>query len=1030
MFDNNYTIKGIFLTTGLAITTLATAQTQQYRISGQIIDESLGEGIYGATVAATTAKSGTVTDADGQFSINVSDLPTVLKVSFVGYKDVEIEVYDNEEPITIAITENRNLLEQVVVIGYGTQKRSQLTAAIATVNADNLKQPAPSVESALSGAVAGLNVSATSGQPGAASTIRIRGGNSITGGNEPLYVIDGFIIYNDQSATQTGAQNAEAHLDPLSFLNPADIESIEVLKDVSATAIYGTRGANGVIMITTRKGSKDRSNISYSSNFGISTIGKKLDMLNAAQFTEVYNEIRTVENSGELLPTPTASYDWEDAALQTAFQQEHQLSLVGGDDHSRYTISGGYKNQEGIILGTGYTRYSGRINYERDIFARLRAGVNANGAWARQKGLASGGSSWAPNSWIEALTMAPIVPIYNADGSYNYDKNIFSQSGTNPISDLEHVENITENTRLIATGFLQYEPIKRLKVKASIGIDLNHTRQKYYAPSNSTQGVDYGGVAKQGQLDYTTWQGEITADYSHTLAERHALSYLVGYTTQASYRSGFSAHTYGFANDVLTYNSLGSAANYYEPQSSAFNSTLTSWLGRVNYSFDERYNVTATLRADGSSRFAKDHRWGFFPSVGASWNIDREAWAHLGANTDFLQLRLSAGVVGNQEIGDYRFVSNLVNGTYYLGGKSVTANIIGNMSNPELKWETTTAYNLGLGSGFFKGRLNATLDLYYKKTSDLLLNVPVEAVTGFNSVLRNAGSVTNRGVELEVSGIMIERRRFTWKAGFNLAHNTNEITSLGDKVDYFLPDFSSVGTLTYINPLIVKKGEALGTFYGYRFKGIVQNDTDISSLPKQTIKTLEPGVEIYEDVNNDGVVNELDRTILGNSQPVLTGGFNTSLNWHRWDFFLNTQFSVGNKLFNATRCRYERTNIVWNSLAATADRWTKTHPSNELAKATSATSIVSDDRYVEDASFFKFKNIQVGYTLPLKQWTKDARLRVYAGLQNFFTITGYKGFDPESNRNGVDETNGLYQGVDFGTYPATRTVTFGISLTL
>lgn len=1029
MIQTTFTLRNIALASGLAITTLATAQ-QTYKISGRIIDQQAGEPLYGVTVAATTAKSGTVTDFDGRFSINVNELPTVLKISFVGYKPVEVDVYDNEEPVQISLTEDRNQLEQVVVIGYGTQKRTQLTAAVASVNTDNLKQPSPSVESALSGAVAGLNVSATSGQPGASSTIRIRGGNSITGGNEPLYVIDGFIVYNDQSATQTGVQNAEAHLDPLSFLNPADIESIEVLKDVSATAIYGSRGANGVIMITTKKGTKGKSNISYAGNFGFSTIGKKLDVLDAWQFTDVYNEIRTNENSGALLPEPTQSYDWADAALRTAFQQEHQLSLVGGDDKSRYTVSGGYKGQEGIILGTDYTRYSGRVNYERDLLKGLRAGVNVNGAWARQKGLASGGSSWAPNSWIEALTMAPIVPIKNADGSYNYEQNIFSQSGTNPISDLENVENVTENMRLIATAFLQYEPVKHLTLKAGIGADLNNTRQKYYAPANSTQGVDNGGVARQGQLDYNTWQADLTADYSHTIADRHSLGYLVGYTTQASLRSGFSASTYGFANDRLSYNSLGSAANYYKPQSTAFTSTLTSWLARVNYSFDERYNLTATLRADGSSRFAKEHRWGFFPSVGTSWNLDRESWLHFGPRVDYLQLRLSVGVVGNQEIGDYQFASNIVPATYYLGGRSVASSVIGNMANPNLKWETTASYNIGANAGFFNGRLNATFDYYYKKTSDLLLNVPVEAVTGFNSSLRNAGEVSNKGIELEVSGTLIEQRHFTWKAGFNLAHNVNRIEALGKGVEYFLPDFSSVGTLTYINPLIVKVGEPLGTYYGYRFKGIVQNDTDIAALPVQTIKTLEPGVEIYEDVNHDNVVNEKDRTTLGNCQPKLTGGFNTSLNWHRWDLFLNAQFSVGNKLFNATRCRYERTNIVWNSLASTADRWTPTHPSNQLAKATSATSIVSDDRYVEDASFLKFKNIQIGYTLPLKEWTRDARLRIYAGLQNFFTITGYKGFDPESNRNGVDETNGLYQGVDFGTYPATRTVTFGVTLTL
>lgn len=1009
------------------------AQNTTLHIKGQVIDNFNSEPLTGATVSAKgTKEGGVITDVDGKFTLKTkAELPVVLLVSFVGYQDQEVDVYDDSEPVTITLSENRSALEEVVVVGYGTQKRTQLTAAISSVDANNLKLPSPSVESALSGAVAGMNVSATSGQPGAASNIRIRGGNSITGGNEPLYVIDGFIIYNDQSATKTGIQNSEAHLDPLSFLNPSDIESIEILKDVSATAIYGTRGANGVIMITTKKGTRGKNNVNYTGNFGFSTIGKKIKMLDAWQFVEAYNEIRTNEQSGDLLPEPTQTYDWADAALRTAFQKEHQLSIVGGDDKSRYAISGGYKNQEGIILGTDYSRYSGRINYEREVLKGLRVGVNANGAYSKQNGLNSGGSGWAPNSWIQALTYAPFIPIYNPDGSYYYEKSIFSERGTNPISDLENVENLTENFRVVATAFAEYEPVKHLTVKYSIGADVNNTRQKYYAPSYTEPSGDYNGVARQGQVGFNTWQSELTVNYNHVLAERHALSYLLGYTTQESQRSGFSAAGRDFANDGYKYNSLGAASDFTtKPSSTAKVSTLTSWLGRVNYSFDERYNFTGTFRADGSSRFAENHRWGFFPSLGGSWNIDREQWINLGKDVNYLQLRASYGVVGNQEIGDYQFASNIVASTYYLGGKSVSASILQNMANPDLKWETTSSFNVGLNAGFFNNRLSATVDYYYKKTSDLLLNVPVEAVTGFNSVLRNVGSVTNQGVELDVKGSIIERRHFTWKVGFNLAHNTNEITSLGEGVESFLPDFSSVGTLTYINPLIVKVGEPLGTFYGYRFKGIVQNDTDISKLPAQTVKTLEPGVEIYEDTNGDNIVNENDRVILGNSQPKLTGGFNTSVNWHRWDFTLTAAFSLGNKLFNATRCRYERTNIVYNSLASTADRWTPTNPTNYLARATSATSIVSDDRYVEDASYLKFRNIQFGYTLPLRQITRDARLRIYVGLQNFFTVTGYKGFDPESNRNGIDETNGLYQGVDFGTYPATKTISFGASLTL
>ena len=1029
-------VKRLFIATFVAISPLLAVA--QGLITGHITDVRTGEPLIGASVIVKSEKGqGVVTDIDGNFSLQTKvEAPLTLRVEYVGYRALDVDVYDFEEPVEISLIDNASRLNEVVVVGYGAQKRLELTSSISSVGEDLLKQQNTSVEGALQGAVAGLNVTTTSGQPGAASIIRVRGGNSITGGNEPLYVIDGFIVYNDPAANRTGARTSDATLDPLSFLNPSDIESIEVLKDVSATAIYGTRGANGVIIITTKKGSHGKNNISYNASFGWSQISKKLDYLDAWQWADIWNELYQNGEIGYGLDTPTATYDWQDAALRIGFQQEHQLSAVGGDEISRYSISGSYKSQEGIVKGTDLTRYSGRINYERNVFKTLLVGLNANAAYNKVNGVANNsGSMFAPSPWYAAISHTPYTSIYNADGTFNYDPtptsvDIYNGKVGNPISDLENTKAETENSRIIGTAFAEWTIIPQLKLRASIGADLSNTRQSYYAPSYTTSGLANNGYASVGQTKTNTWQTEYTATYSNVFKRVHSLTVLAGYTAQSTDRSSIATTAYGFSNDATGYDNLGAAATTQPSKSSHYVSTLQSWIGRVNYSYDSRYNASLTLRADGSSRFAKDHRWGWFPSLGASWNIDREKWVHLGKKVDFIQLRASIGTVGNQEIGDYQFAANVEPRTVVIDGMKATSYIIANKSNPDLKWETTTSYNIGLSTGFFQNRLTVTFDAYYKKTNDLLLDVPVEQVTGFSTVLRNVGSVTNKGVELEVGGVLIDRKDLKWNVNANIAHNKNEVTSLGDS-EYFIPSFSSVGTLQYIDPLIVKVGEPLGTFYGYRFKGIIQSDEEWCCLPSQTISVVEPGNPKFEDVNGDNVVNEQDRVVLGNIQPDFTYGFNTKVTYKNLDFFLSLSGSYGNKLFNALACRLDRGNgYYYNPLAEVADRWTPTNPSNTIQKAGSATSIYADDRFVEDASYLKFRNIQLGYTIPLKQITRDAKVRLYVALQNFFTITSYSGYDPEANRNGIDETSALYQGVDYGAYPTAKTVLVGFNVTL
>jgi len=1035
-------VKRLFIATLVAIgPLLAVAQNV---ITGQIKDVRTGEPLIGASVIVKSEKGqGVVTDIDGNFSLQTKvEAPLTLRVEYVGYRPLDVDVYDFEEPVEIALVDNANKINEVVVVGYGTQKRIELTSSISTVGKDILNQPLSSVENALQGAVAGLNVSTTSGQPGAVSNIRIRGGNSITGGNEPLYVIDGLIVYNDASSTKTGAAGSDASLDPLAFLNPSDIESIEVLKDVSATAIYGTRGANGVIIITTKKGSHGRNTINYTGTFGWSSAAKKLDFLNAQQFTELYNEL----NASSPLSAPNVNYDWQDAALRNAFTQDHQISFTGGDEISRYSISGGFKDQQGIIIGTDLKRYTGRINYERNLSQRLLIGINASGAYSNLSGLRNvdhGNSGqtakWAANSWMSALITPSTQPIYNADGSYNYSvtpisQDIFVRDGQsvvgNPISDLNDIQTSTTNTRVIANAYAEWEVVNHLKLKANLGADLSNTKENNYSPSYTTTGLEYHGVASVGDNRTNVWQAEFTANYDKTFKNLHHVNLLAGYTTQRTDRSGFATTVRNFANDATGYNNLSAGSDLYRSTSEATISTLQSVLGRANYSYDSRYNASLTLRADGSSRFAKNHKWGWFPSAGFSWNIDKEKFIHFGKDVDFLQLRLSAGIVGNQEIGDYQFGANVspTATPFIYNGEETVAYYIVNKANPDLKWEKTASYNAGISSGFFKGRLNVTFDAYYKKTTDLLLQVPVEGVTGYATSLRNIGAVTNKGVELEVGAILLDRKDLKWNVNASIAHNKNEVTSLGNATS-IIPSISGA-TLGYISPLIVAVGEPLGTFYGYQFKGIVQSEEQAATLTPQTINKLEPGNPYYEDVNDDGVVNTEDQTTLGNSQPKFIYGLNTTLKYKNWDLFVNFAGSYGNKLYNGLATRLTKGSTYYNSLAVVADRWTPTNPSNTVQKASNDLTVVSDSRYVENASYLRVKNIQLGYTLAVPQITKDARLRLYVSLQNFFTITNYSGYDPEGGRNGSDEQSALYQGIDMATYPTAKTILFGINVTL
>lgn len=1018
--------KHLFILILLAVTTLiVTAQTV---LTGNITDAATGEPLISAQVSVKSGKKGvgTITDLDGNFHLETREsLPLTLSVEFIGYRTQEIDVYDDSEPVDIQLSENVNTLSEVVIVGYGTQKRTQLTGSVTSVKADILERSKqPTLDGALSGQVAGLAVTASSGQPGADSHIRIRGGNSVNASNEPLYVVDGFIYFKDDATGSTGLGAIEGSLNPLATINPNDIESIEVLKDVSATAIYGSRGANGVILITTRKGSlgQDKSNISYGYSIGVSRVGKKLDLLNATEWAQLQKDY--FSNKGGYTDAQIAALgqgtDWQDAVLRDAVQQTHELSINGGTQKSRYAFSFNYTDQDGIILNSGFQRYNFHTNTEWELRKDLKFGINVTYGRSKQSGLtttegqvfnSSPYSAGITNSFVYALLLPPVVPIYNEDGSY-YFKNQYEYAyfaigdhSANPVYDLKESVADNINNYLLSNVWASYR-LGGLTLKASVGLNSEKLTQEYFSGAYTSLGLATQGIGGIGNRQTDVWQQEYTASYAVDIDDRHSIDALVGYTRQTQRSTSSAIRTNHFTNEALKQYNLGDGANIYTPDTGISESSLNSLLARVNYSYLDRYNATATFRADNSSRFARNHRWGYFPSLGLSWNVDKESFLSQVYTVDYLKFRASAGLVGNQEISDYAFTTSYATGSY--GGSSSYSKK--NTANENLKWETTASYNAGFDLGLWHDRLSIVADVYYKKTSDLLLVVPLGFSAGVSTQLQNVGNVVNKGVEFSVNGSLINRKRKTWNVSANIAYNKNVITDMG------VTDNVIQGS---DNQQILRRGEALGSFYGLVFDGIVQNGDDVSSLPTVNGQTPKAGDLKFEDYDGNGRIDGNDRQILGSVQPKFIYGFSTQYTWHGLDLSASFAGSYGNKVYNALGRRLELTGDSYNVLTTVKDSWTPENGGNTLPLASNPRPFsYIDSRYVQSASYLKLRNVTVGYKLPLG---KDFPLsvRIYATGQNLLTITPYKGYDPE-----------VSSGTDSGAYPSSRTIIFGTNITL
>ena len=979
-----------------------TGYAQQVEIRGKILDEGSKLSVIGATIKLKGLPGGAISNVEGDFQVNVKSLPVTLVVSNIGYKYQEIDVYE-ADPITIFLAEDQNRLSSVVVVGYGTQKRSDLTGSISSIPLELKGLPVVSAERLIQGAVSGAQVTQSTGQPGGGVSIRVRGGTSINAGNEPLYVIDGFPVYNGDATVDAGVTSGPS-INPLSGINPADIESIDVLKDASATSIYGSRGANGVILITTKSAKKNSFSINYDAYFGIQRVSKKIGLLNAEQWGSLKNDalkdagkapFYTQEQLGQL----GEGTDWQAVAFREAPIQSHSLSISSGNDKTRILFSGNYYLQDGVIINTGFDRYSGKLNLDHEVNKNFKLGVYLNGS-VTHADVAPGGI--VPN----ILSIVPVVPVRDASGTFTSNSS-YGSTVANPIATLTLETNETNTTRFLLNSFGEYKIVEGLTAKISLGSDIISNKQNKYLPSTLYESSP-GGNASIGSLSTLNWLNENTINYKKRIRNKHSVDILVGNTQQKSHTEIFTAGASNFVSDAFTYNNIGSGTILGIPSSFSSDWVLQSYLARINYGFDERYFVTLTTRADGSSRFGKNNKWGTFPSAAISWNVSNEKFLKSITQINSLKVRFSAGLTGNQEIDPYKSLARLSNYQYSFANALVNGFATSSFANPDLTWEKTAQYDLGVDLSVFENRIQLTSDIYYKKTSDLLLEVPVPFSSSLSSAFQNLGVVENKGVELGLKSSNL-KGKFEWTTNLIFSANRNKIISLGGASYFFVTDPASTTTLP---TQIIKVGESVGSFYMYQTDGV----------------DAVTGNQKYKDLNNDSkITQDADRKIVGSSQPKFLASITNNFKYKKFDLSVFVNSSYGNKNFNWTRANLELGTGYTGAVATLLNRWTTANTVTNVHKAIENPAVTISDRFVEDASFIRLKNITLGYTFSKRVLSKAkiTAARIYISGSNLITWTHYTGYDPEVNTNGQ---NSISSGIDRGNYPTAKSILGGISL--
>ena len=985
---------------------------QAKRVSG-VVTDSAGEPIPGANVVQKETTNGTVTDMNGKYTLDVPNNATLV-ISFIGYTTKEIKV-GSQSVLNVSLVEEAIGLNEVVAIGYGYVKKKDLTGAVSTVSADDmvLGGTVSNAAQALQGKTAGVQVSQSSKAPGGTIAVRVRGNNSISSTNEPLYVVDGF-------PSSEGLN-----------LNPNDIESMQILKDASATAIYGARGANGVVLITTKRGKAGENKISYSGYLGTQKVDNPFEFLNAKDYMNLqnalYQEIDGQEGNPNGVYTPsqlqsTVDTDWLDVCTRLALVQDHNIQFRGGSEKTKVLTSLGYYKQEGVLKNTDFNRISGRVNVDQTINDFIKAGATMYAHRERSNAQTYSGNILGENVMLSVMEYDPTVKPYNEDGTYG---RVPGGRGDNPLANLLERKKEMVNDKFNGTAFLEVNPFDGFTAKATAGVELLHNFKGSYLPKSTTYaGEIEGGIASTYDFRSTRQVFEGILNYMKTFNNIHDLNVMLGYSYEKYSAESRSANGKGFSTDLFEWNNLG-AASIKGVSSSKTENLLASFFGRVNYTFNDKYLATVTVRRDGSSRFGANNHWGTFPSGSLAWRASEEDFVKNWGVFSNLKVRAGYGVTGNERIGDYASTNHVtLDGSNNMPGTHL------NQSSPEnasLKWETTTQYNVGFDMGFFNNRLSVTLDGYWKKTKDLLLKVSLPYYTGFTSGQQNVGEISNRGFELDITSHNLTGD-FVWDTKFNLALNRNKVLDLGSSGDIRITSSKPMGTVSENDYAIVREGEPLGSLYGWKYIGVLQEGESYAAQPNS-----KPGDPKFEDVNNDGKIDADDRTIIGNANPDLIFGLTNNFAWKGFDLSIFFQGSIGNDLLNMTRM-----NLEWKRTTDALNRWTPSNKNTDIPRNGFYYSQYGgyvNDHFIEDASFLRLKNLTLGYTIPFKKIVSSCR--VYFSAENLFTITGYSGWDPEvdtkaneaAQSGGSQQTANAGAGMDFNAYPAMRTYTVGLNIT-
>jgi TonB-linked SusC/RagA family outer membrane protein len=1007
----------------------------QIKVKGRVSDEK-SEAVVGASVVLKGTTRGVVTDVNGDYTFEAPDSKSVLVFSYLGFESREITV-GNKTVIDVTLNSKANELDNLVVIGYGTQRKSDLTGSVSSIKRDQLlERPAASLNQALTGRMAGVQVNNNSGRPGGRTTVRVRGFSSINSSNNPLYVVDGVMLPQNNQAQFSNA---------IDYINPNDIASVEVLKDASSTAIYGARGANGVILVTTKKGKAGEGSVTYNVDFSVNTPGPHVPkVLNAKEYMKVEDlawanmekydpagwkagkwaylnpklrrtDPRVFDASGN----PLHDTNWFDEATQEKLSQNHQLGFSGGNERTQYSFSLGYRDDQGLVKTTYMKRYSGRFTIDDQIKKWLKVGGTLS--YNNQAERLSDVNDAVSRQIVEDF---PFLPVKYEDGTYANNRDFpFAEGTFSSVHRLYGRQFILNTQTTTGSAYSNITFMKGLEMKTIIGA--NVMTQENNSSQTRTLAIANSGEASANNQRETFWSLENYLTYTKDINQNHSINALAGLSWQQTNFFNIGASVRGFATDYFGFNNLGAAATLSSIGSGASEFSFNSYFGRVNYTFKNKYLATLTGRADGSSKFGENNKFAFFPSGALAWRVSEEEFLKGNPVISTLKLRASYGLTGNSEIPAYTSLS-LLSSNYaaVINDTRVSGTGISRLANPDLRWEKTAQTDFGLELGLFNGRINLEADYYYRKTTDMLLDAPVPQTSGYSTIRKNVGSMENKGVELGINSQIINVGDFSWNSLFNITFNRNKVLSLATPSDIF-----NVGGPNFTNPTnIIRIGEPVGSFWGLTRLGIwseAEREEAAKFTSYRNGLTILPGDIKYLDVNGDKAITDKDRSIIGNGSPDFWGSFSNTFKYKAFDLTLELQYTVGNDVMMMNLHASEDRQALANSYSSVLDAWTPQNQNTMIAEIrdTRAGYVTNvDSWWIKDGSFLRGNNLLLGYTVPSNKVTKKlnlSRLRVYGSAQNFFlllkdNIIGDPEVTPTNQGNG---NSAFSQGMMWHNYP-------------